>query len=287
MNRKVWAAIGAAVLAIVLLVGMLTALHGPISGGVTNQAASTSMYEDAPHTSGDRGGFVLGVRNDAATALAADGDYLPLTMDSDGKLHIADVTVSDITTGTVSVAQIENALPAGTNNIGDVDVLTIAAGETHAMEVGYAMDWFTTTLSLDTSAYAQHDVLAATQTLTAALRENGGRGTIMSVTLVDKDDNGRDIDVYFFRDDVTFGTENSAISISDADAASRQCAVHILSSDYDDFIGSQVAQIDNIGCVVEGATGSDDLHITAAYRDATGDTYTAAGIVVGIGIQNH
>ena len=170
---------------------------------------------------------------------------------------------------------------------GDVDVLTIAAGETHAMEVGYAMDWFTTTLTLDTSAYAQHDVLAATQTLTAALRENGGRGTIMSVTLVDKDDNGRDIDVYFFKDDVTFGTENSAISISDADAASRQCAVHILSSDYDDFIGSQVAQIDNIGCVVEGATGADDLYVAAAYRDATGDTYTASGIVLSIGIQNH
>ncbi len=287
MNRRFWVAIGAAVLAIVLLAGMLIALHGTTIGDVTNQAASTSMYEDAPHTSGDRGASVFAVRNDAGTALAGDGDYILLMVDSSGGLYVADVVVSSITTGTVSVAQIENALPAGTNNIGDVDVLTIAAGETHAMEVGYAMDWFTTTLTLDTSAYAQHDVLAATQTLTAALRENGGRGTIMSVTLVDKDDNGRDIDVYFFKDDVTFGTENSAISISDADAASRQCAVHILSSDYDDFIGSQVAQIDNIGCVVEGATGADDLYVAAAYRDATGDTYTAAGIVLSIGIQNH
>jgi hypothetical protein len=46
--------------------------------------------EDSAHTSGDLGNFILAVRNDGGTALAgADGDYIPLTTDSAGKLWTA------------------------------------------------------------------------------------------------------------------------------------------------------------------------------------------------------
>jgi hypothetical protein len=44
--------------------------------------------EDAVHSSGDAGVHVLGVRNDAGTALAADGDYTPLQTDSSGALRV-------------------------------------------------------------------------------------------------------------------------------------------------------------------------------------------------------
>lgn len=44
--------------------------------------------EDSVHTSGDIGAFVLAVRNDAGTALAANGDYIPFTTDSTGALRV-------------------------------------------------------------------------------------------------------------------------------------------------------------------------------------------------------
>lgn len=45
--------------------------------------------EDAVHSSGDKGIMALGVRKDSAAALAgADGDYIPLIVDSNGLLHV-------------------------------------------------------------------------------------------------------------------------------------------------------------------------------------------------------
>lgn len=47
--------------------------------------------EDAVHTSGDIGAFILGVRNDNDTVLtSADGDYSPIATDSTGRVKIID-----------------------------------------------------------------------------------------------------------------------------------------------------------------------------------------------------
>jgi hypothetical protein len=58
--------------------------------GLVPGTAATSMgkAEDAAHTSGDTGIFMLGVRNDSATVLtSADGDYSPVATDSAGRLQ--------------------------------------------------------------------------------------------------------------------------------------------------------------------------------------------------------
>lgn len=44
--------------------------------------------EDSAHVSGDSGIMALAVRNDAGTALAADGDYIPLSTDANGALRV-------------------------------------------------------------------------------------------------------------------------------------------------------------------------------------------------------
>ncbi len=68
----------------------------------------------------DGGNNVLAVRKDTAAALSgvADGDYTPLSTNSTGMLWVAQ-SASTVGGGT--------SLPAGTNNIGDVDVLTLPA----------------------------------------------------------------------------------------------------------------------------------------------------------------
>jgi hypothetical protein len=62
----------------------------------TEQSALTSLQtldnivlaEDGVHVSGESGVLVLGVRNDAGTALAADGDRIPLSIDSSGAVRV-------------------------------------------------------------------------------------------------------------------------------------------------------------------------------------------------------
>lgn len=45
--------------------------------------------EDSVHASGDAGFAVWAVRNDAGTALAADGDYIPFSTDAAGNLRVS------------------------------------------------------------------------------------------------------------------------------------------------------------------------------------------------------
>ena len=70
------------------------------SGAVTSVipgtgATNLGKAEDAPHTSGDVGVMMLAVRNDAGTALAGAGDYIPLSVDSTGRLFIAGSVAED------------------------------------------------------------------------------------------------------------------------------------------------------------------------------------------------
>lgn len=93
-------------------------------------ATSLGKAEDAAHSSGDTGVAILGVRRDsAASGAGTDGDYATLNLDANGRLY-ATVTVDaalpagDNNIGNVDLA---SAIPAGTNNIGDIDVLTMPA----------------------------------------------------------------------------------------------------------------------------------------------------------------
>jgi hypothetical protein len=79
--------------------------------------------EDSAHTSGDLGSFVMGVRNDAGTALAADGDYIPLSMTSTGSLRVAVVgTVTVSGTVTTQYQYAEDSAHAS----GDIGAFTLA-----------------------------------------------------------------------------------------------------------------------------------------------------------------
>jgi len=81
--------------------GDVTYPKGSLSGvqyfmPVNENGSLTTLYaEDAAHTSGEGGTFILAVRNDAQTTLVdTDGDYAPLQVDSDGMLG---VSISNVT----------------------------------------------------------------------------------------------------------------------------------------------------------------------------------------------
>lgn len=171
-----------------------------------------------------------------------------------------------------------NDLSRGTQS-NDITVEGVA-GEAHLGEVGYSGDWITATMTMAASTYADGDVLADTQEITGAIRVNGGDGFITSLVILDEDDQGGDLDVVFFRSDVSLGTEDSPVSITDADARQIMCTVRILSSDYDDLIASQVAVLSNVGCGVEAVSDDTSVWVGLISRDTK--TYTDGGIQLAV-----
>ncbi|NGX44900.1 MAG: hypothetical protein K940chlam2_00040 [Chlamydiae bacterium] len=60
-----------------------------ITGGQLTVVGAAQYGEDTPHTSGQTGTFIMGVRQDAlASAVSADGDYAGLQLDSLGRLRV-------------------------------------------------------------------------------------------------------------------------------------------------------------------------------------------------------
>jgi len=270
---------------------------GALFVNVATGAADLGKAEDAVHASGDTGVQILAVRNDTLAALATtDGDYAPLQVDANGALFvklasntgvdIGDVDVLSIAAGDNNIGNVDvvtlPALAAGTNNIGDVDVLTVAAGETHVGNVGGECALTRTVMTLHTDANVSNDVLAATQVVSACLRVNDGTGIIQSIVVQDDDDNGANIDLVFMDANTSIGAESSTVSMADNDTILG--IVHVATSDYVDMINSKVATMANVGIGIKGATGTDDIYLGIVARNTS--TYSASGITVSIFVLN-
>lgn len=112
-----------------VLKGLLTTLRV--------SAVGLLKAEDAVHASGDSGVMMLAVRKDTATAVAADGDYIPVIVDANGRLHTigVDVKAEDVASGSgdfggVALFVRNDTLASKTNTDGDYAVPAVgAAGE--------------------------------------------------------------------------------------------------------------------------------------------------------------
>lgn len=87
-----------------------TELVTAVEGGAKTVLAKS---EDDAHASGDKGIMALAVRKDTVGALAAtDGDYIPLIVDSSGRLHVnvGIMPAAARTTDSISSVQATDAL---------------------------------------------------------------------------------------------------------------------------------------------------------------------------------
>ncbi len=148
--------------------------------------------------------------------------------------------------------------------------------------IGYWVAVHELTFSLDTNAYADGDVLAAPQELEEVAGIEAGCGVIQSIIALDVDDQGQAFDIIILSADVSLGTENAAVSISDANAAYVVGIIEVGTGDYVDLANSQVAHKENLGIGFQCAAGETSLWIGAVSR-GTG-TYTASGIKLKIGV---
>lgn len=210
-------------------------------------------------------------------------DALPTAVTTDiAAIKTATQLLDNAISGNEMQVDVVAALPAGTNNIGDVDILSIAAGENHIGEVSGNSVVIDVALSLDTAAYAVGDVLADTQAISSAMRVNAGTGVLHSLTLIDQDDQKAGMDIFFLDANQSLGTENIAPSITDANALAIQGVVNIYASDYIDLGGVSVVNKSGLGIVLKGGTGATTIWIAAITRGAP--THTASGVTVRLGI---
>ena len=140
------------------------------------------------------------------------------------------------------------------------------------------------TVTCDTAAYADGDVLAATQEITGVCK--AGRPSILwSMGILDKDDMGMDLDVYFLRTNVSIGTENAAAAITDTVADEILTVIPVTSSDYTDLGSSQFAMKntadDGMGALLYGDDVGESVYI--AIESGGTPTHTASGLTLKLG----
>jgi len=148
------------------------------------------------------------------------------------------------------------------------------------------VDLFEVTLSLDTAEYVAGDLLADTQEIANVFKTVTGRAVLKSFALLDEDDNAGALDVLFLRSNTSMGTENDAFAPDDGDAEEILTVIEVAAADYVDFTNSQMAvkneQNAGMGVVLEPSSGTS-LYVAAVARGT--NTYTAAGIVLKVGIK--
>jgi hypothetical protein len=141
------------------------------------------------------------------------------------------------------------------------------------------------TLSLDTNAYANGDLLADTQVITDAFARVDGTGEIESIVVLDEDDvTAYTFYLAFFEANVTMGTENSAPTMSDANARSLLGAVSFATADALDLVNCKAYQKNGLRVPIRAATGTRNLYIAAVVITGT-PTHSATGVRVRLGIR--
>lgn len=128
--------------------------------------------------------------------------------------------------------------------------------------------------SLDTSIYASGDVLAATQVISGVSRMKDLTCVLSGLTLIDEDAQGAELDVVILSADASLGTENAAVSITDANA--RQILGIINVSEWKDLGAAKVATVLNVNLPIKPADGTQNVYAALITRGTP--THTASGL---------
>lgn len=193
------------------------------------------------------------------------------------------VTVSALPAGTNNIGDVDvlslPALAAGTNNIGDVDIASIAAGETLIGLVGASDIAVTVTPTCDTSAYGAGDLLFDSTEVAAAVRANGGHCVLHSVLVHDKADQGVAFTLVIANASTDFGTLNGAPDPDDTEAGTVVGWVPIATTDYIDVGASKIACVRGLGLGLKAGAATTSLYV-AGINGAGTPTFGASDLVI-------
>jgi hypothetical protein len=206
---------------------------------------------------------------------------LPVEDSNSDDLLVAAEALAAAVAGTEVQVDIVAALPAGTNNIGEVDVASIAAGENLIGLVGASDIVVTVTPTCDTSAYASGDLIFDSTEVAAAVRANGGHCVLHSVVVHDKADQGVAMTLVLLNANTDMGTLNSAPDPDDTEAGTIIGWIPVAASDYFDVGASDVACIRNIGLGLKAGAATTSIWIAGVNGTGT-PTFGASDLVISL-----
>jgi hypothetical protein len=205
-----------------------------------------------------------------------------ITSDGSGNLTLEWLNVATIATGKVlrmGIAYydliVKNGTPASGGG-GSTD-MTVTNGlltdikngiaATAPSAVYGATKWTNITFTGDTGALAAGDIIADTQSMVDSMPVSDQPGVVISAMFYDEDDQtwatGNGVRVVLFRANRSLGTENAAVTISDANARDIVCMFDITSdvAIVADFGGVKVASLGNIMRGITPVDDTDDLYV--------------------------
>ena len=178
------------------------------------------------------------------------------------------------------------ALPAGTNNIGDVDVLTLpalVAGEAMIGKTGgNTVNISSTPVVSASAAYTSGDNVGGKPAIAAA-RLSGGSGSIRDLIVWDKDNQKAAFEILVFNATPPNGTyTDNAAMVAAGDHGEYIGKIIVGASDYITTGAVAIAQISNLDLPFV-AVGSANLYY--AIKTTSTPTYTTtSGLVLKFGI---
>jgi hypothetical protein len=199
---------------------------------VTGGGGGTQFAEDVAHTTGDVGTLALAVSNEANTARAADGDYVPIATDTEGNVRMVGNRDHDAVDAGEPVKIGGKATTAEPTAVANADRVNA-----YFDEKGYQYNKISNNIVLvsgsvtrpaDTAAYAIGDVIAnatsgaAVFSISGCARQNGGSGTILKVQLIDSFRRATSYGFRLYILDTTFtpDNDNTPLTLTDAELES-------------------------------------------------------------------
>lgn len=132
------------------------------------------------------------------------------------------------------------------------------------------------TPSLTAGVYKSGDVVALMH-LPNAVRTRGWSGTIKNIVIIDKDDQGIEMDVHCYDSaPASEPAKRATLNVTDADQELFIGSVAAISS-YEDFVVNKTATKGSIDLNFDAASDSTDIYCIAVTQGTP--TYTASGLV--------
>lgn len=250
-----------------------------VTQSTEDAAQMGSLTETAPATdtaSSGLNGRLQRVAQRITTLIAA----LPASLGS--KADASSLAVTWATEDKARIGAVSDTAYTGTGDKGMIGILkgVYAALVDPAPVAVYSPMYFVdVTLSLSTSIYAAGDLLADTQAIASMTGINDRPAILQSITVLDEDDQGGTAawDLYMLDANVTFGTENSAPSITDTNGRSILGIVTFAAADWRDLGAFKFQHKSGIGIVCKPATGTTTGYFAIVLTAGT-PTHTASGV---------
>lgn len=255
-------------------------------------AAGILKAEDAAHASGDAGVMALAVRANTPAATAADGDYVPLLVNTNGKLWVAGSHNEDAAHATgdtgVQMLSVRKATPAvQTDADGDyASILTDANGAVWTRPLPRAQTIQVTAAGLTNSAYTSGDVMGTEMTFAGAARDTGGGGIIRGAILIDKVPGIATvaaIDLFLFDSASTPAADNAPADWSDTNIAKLVAIVPFALADVKTFSSNSVVAVS--GLTIPYLCAATSLFGVLVTRGAPAGFAAATNIVVTLKVE--